>query len=58
MSKRKYGRNNTPEDMKRCIQEVAAPPHYYMQFYQCSRKRGHGTDGKYCKQHSTMKGRD
>ena len=37
-----------PEDKTRCIEEVASG---YL-FYQCIRKRGHGLDGLYCKQHA------
>ena len=37
-----------PEDKTRCIEEVWGKwlPH------QCQRKRGHGLDGLYCKQHA------
>ena len=37
----------TPEDISRCIEEVWSSMHGY----QCRRKRGHGKDGLYCKQH-------
>lgn len=45
---RTYGSNNsTAEDITLCIQTV-----YDDWFkHQCPRKRGHGTDGLYCKQH-------
>ena len=48
---RRYGRYGNPEDPKRCVVEVAERPHY-IQRSQCSRKRGHGKDGLYCKQHA------
>jgi len=37
-----------PEDAARCITEVSDGWH----FSQCGRKRGHGPDGLYCKQHA------
>ncbi len=37
------------EDETRCVEEVMSD---FMHFYQCSRKRGHGPDGLYCKQHA------
>ena len=37
-----------PEDKTRCIEEVWSG---YLS-YQCSRKRGYGPDGLYCKQHA------
>lgn len=40
-----------PEDTARCVQEVRSPgawPHYH----QCSRKRGFGMNGLYCRQHA------
>ena len=36
-------------DYARCCAEVAYPPSW--QHRQCTRKRGHGPDGAYCKQH-------
>jgi hypothetical protein len=54
---RMYGSNDArgdwrvPEDVSRCAEEVATPP-YYIDFHQCTRKRGHGPDGLYCKQHA------
>jgi len=39
-----------PRDETRCIASVADHTGYH--FYQCSRKRGHGPNGKYCKQHA------
>jgi hypothetical protein len=38
-----------PEDPNRCIEEVHASRWIS---HQCSRKRGHGPDGLYCKQHA------
>ena len=54
---RKYGQwsgnpKGTLEDIKRCI--VLISDNYSWVRHQCSRKRGHGKDGLYCKQHSTM----
>lgn len=40
----------TPEDLTRCITEVWPPRGWHP--YQCQRKRGHGKDGLYCKQHA------
>lgn len=40
-----------PENIAFCVEEVQASgtwPHYH----QCNRKRGHGPDGLYCKQHA------
>ena len=41
------------ERTDRCIAEVSEPPHYIHRS-QCLRKRGHGPDGLYCKQHAKM----
>ena len=38
------------EDTSRCIAEVQDSVSDL--FRQCGRKRGHGTDGQFCKQHS------
>jgi len=40
----------TPEDPTRCIAFVAYDGGWH--FRQCSRKRGHGLNGEYCKQHA------
>lgn len=42
-----------PENKERCVQHVY-PQDYArgMISVQCSRKRGHGPDGLYCKQHA------
>jgi hypothetical protein len=42
-----------PRDETRCLTMVGAPPHY-LHFHQCKRKRGHGPDGKFCKQHGKL----
>jgi hypothetical protein len=39
-----------PEDVARCIEDVADYTGWHI--YQCSRKRGHGEDGLYCRQHA------
>lgn len=49
-----YGRGagneqGTPEDTTRCIVSVAQ--HGGFLYAQCSRKRGHGPESLYCKQH-------
>jgi len=41
------------EDTTRCIKEVYGA---FMCTHQCRRKRGHGKDGLYCKQHAKSKG--
>ena len=46
---RTYGiHSKTPENPKRCIKEVYGT----WLSYQCTRKRGYGKDGLYCKQHA------
>lgn len=53
--KRAYGawagdpRGRVP-DYSLCCEEVASRDRW-AHFYQCSKKRGHGPDGAYCKQH-------
>ena len=42
--------NGVPEDPERCIEDVLPSGGWFP--YQCSRKRGHGPDGCYCKQHA------
>ena len=42
-----------PEDKDRCVAE-AYDRSGFGHFYQCLRKRGHGPDGLYCKQHAKM----
>lgn len=39
-----------PEDPTRCIKEVWDPNGWLS--HQCRRKRGHGPNGEYCKQHA------
>lgn len=43
-----------PPDYERCAEEVW--PDFGMIPYQCSRKRGHGPVGAYCKQHAKRHG--
>jgi hypothetical protein len=56
IKKRQYGitsanSRGTPEDKTRCIAAVWGG--YRGMFeHQCFRKRGHGKDGLYCKQHA------
>jgi hypothetical protein len=38
------------EDRARCVEGIWASRTY--RSYQCERKRGHGLDGEYCKQHA------
>lgn len=42
----------TPEDVTRCIEEIWNIGSRGWIPHQCSRKRGHGPDGLYCKQHA------
>lgn len=56
--KRIYGRwagnpNGQPEDVTRCIQEIWGGD-AWSRGSQCQRKRGHGPNGLYCKQHARM----
>lgn len=58
VSERRYGAwagnpKGKAEDPTRCIKEVW-PVDFGMIPYQCFRKRGHGPDGLYCKQHAAM----
>lgn len=55
MSDRRYDQwagnpKGIPEDTNRCIESVGDGSYWH--FYQCSRKRGHGEGGLYCKQHA------
>ena len=55
MSERIYGEwagdpKGTKEDPKRCIKELWPTGHWNPR--QCSRKRGYGPEGLYCKQHT------
>ena len=43
--------NGSPEDKSRCVEEVWPNGGSWIP-YQCSRKRGHGPNGEYCKQHA------
>lgn len=52
---RRYGEwagnpKGIPENEERCVKEVW-PAHQWTSV-QCPRKRGHGPDGLYCKQHA------
>jgi len=58
---RRYGQwagseQGQPEDVTKCIEEVwpSARRGGWIS-YQCNRKRGHGPDGLYCKQHAKEK---
>lgn len=55
---RRYGEwagdpQGRPEDETRCIEEVW-PREIGWIAYQCTRKRGYGPGGLYCKQHAKM----
>ena len=57
MKERRYGvwagnPEGQPEDKELCIERVFDAISYG--FRQCCRKRGHGPDGSYCKQHARM----
>lgn len=47
-------------DMALCCAEVADNSMRWPHYHQCSKKRGHGPDGAYCKQHDpdVVKARD
>lgn len=52
---RHYGRwagepKGHPEDKERCVAQVQHWPHHIRN--QCSRRRGHGILGLFCKQHA------
>jgi hypothetical protein len=54
VTERKYNitRKNpegVPEDEAKCVQSVWVAHRW--NYKQCSRKRGHGLNGEYCKQH-------
>ena len=56
MSERRYGRSvgrpgGAPENPEQCIESVYHNVGFG-RLYQCSRKRGHGPEGLYCKQHA------
>ncbi len=53
----RYGRCNlrpkgVAENLTRCAQPVTGAPNWGL--LQCSRRRGHGEGGEYCKQHARM----
>ena len=43
------------DDSRQCVRTVRNVPWYR---YQCTRKRGHGPDGLYCKQHGKIRDRE
>lgn len=45
----------TPEDETKCISKVAGDTGW--RIIQCSRKRGYGLNGEYCKQHAKIEER-
>lgn len=54
--KERYGarasyKTGSPPDYARCCEEVADYSTNRLHYHQCRRKRGHGPDGAYCKQH-------
>jgi len=51
--KQHYGDNfaKRPPDYTRCCEEVTHYIGNWSHWDQCARKRGHGPDGAYCKQH-------
>ena len=54
---RLYGGSSTQkltlENETNCVEEVLRPERMYFGYsWQCSRKRGHGKNGLYCKQHA------
>ena len=48
---RTYGSHDTPENLDHCIESVWKSDRYCGTYHQCSRNRGHGIDGLYCKLH-------
>ena len=42
------------EDIRLCIFETYGRTYKNFIPYQCSRKRGHGPNGEYCRQHAKM----
>jgi hypothetical protein len=59
MSERRYGKragnpNGYFEDLHLCIVEVGHDVTQGSHGHQCSRLRGHGPNGDYCKQHAKM----
>ncbi len=49
---RRYGHQDFPENTNDCVANVHND--YGVDFHQCCRRRGHGPDGLYCKQHAKM----
>lgn len=55
---RRYGQcsgneRGIPENVLLCVEEVSSQGSWH--YHQCSRKRGQGPDGLYCKQHAKGK---
>ena len=48
---RTYGSYDTPEDPGHCIESVWKSDGFCGTYHQCSRNRGHGINGLYCKLH-------
>lgn len=46
----RFGSTGVKEDPTKCIAEVCGD-RWYFSYHQCTRKRGHGKDGLYCKIH-------
>lgn len=60
MSERLYDKSalnpkGTPEDKSRCIADVM--DFFGWHLVQCSRRRGYGPNGEYCKQHAKIEER-
>ena len=55
-----YAGKGAPEDKTLCIMEVSDHEYRCPSYHQCSRKRGHGPGGEYCKIHdpAAVKARD
>ena len=55
---RYYGEDKISEDKSQCIVRVSPMGGQMYQAlvgsYQCSRKRGHGPNGEFCKQHARL----
>ena len=53
ITERHYGSNNVAENKEKCTKEIL--PYGSYRLRQCGRKRGHGENGLYCKQHAKMR---
>jgi hypothetical protein len=50
---RRYGGpDGYAEDPRLCVEEIRSYESNWPSFHQCSRRRGHGPDGLYCRQHT------